>query len=255
MAEFYYAHVNAMFAFKYEEELRRFVESASPEALRVCLAWHGDRFGLPGHGSVAFVAEELSRAQKAVDVLTTKQGERMLWRSVERPGYFGRRRDEKIAAFDAKYGRDNWRLVWIVGDTVCEFVDACKQFYEESYFRWFKDHPEQVDFVCTFTNCIDNAPTNVDSGCDYTIQEAFSTHIQDIAVRNVLRRLGRWFTGDNGQLLVIRSRDDNGYRYGPGNIPFYAPELITQPSLCPPWAQRGSTEDAWQSCKWLQVRA
>jgi NAD dependent epimerase/dehydratase family enzyme len=93
----------------------------------------------------------------------------------------------------------------------------------------------------------------VASGQDYTKQEAFSTHIQDIAVRNVLRRLGVQFTGKNGKLLQIRSSDSEGFKYGPGNIPFAWPHLIQQPSLCPKWANQGSVEDLWQSNKMLQI--
>lgn len=182
------------------------------------------------------------------------------WHNVERPGYFGRRRDAMHLRYDATYGADNWRLVWIVPgfksgpDLVLNFVQACKTIYEESYVRYLQDRLDDVGFICTFTDCMDNSPTNVHSGLDYTAQEASSTHIQDIAVRNALQRLGYWFTGARTELLIIRSADSNGYRFGPGNVPLYRPELITQPSKCPQWASPGSVEDFWQSNKYLQVR-
>lgn len=182
------------------------------------------------------------------------------WRNVSRPGYLGKRRDTAHAQFNATYGAGNWRLVWVVAgyppdapDLTFDFVKACKLFYEESYFQWLKDRPDDVDFICEFTECIDNSPTNVHSGLDYMAQEASSTHIQDIAVRNVITRLGRHFTGKRTELLVIRSADSNGYRFGPGNVPLYRPEIITQPSLRPKWASAGSVEDFWQSNKWLQA--
>ena len=178
----------------------------------------------------------------------------MTWRRVERPGYFGRRRDQIVLGYDTKYGAGQWRLVWIVdGGATHTFEDACKYFYEESYYLYLKDRPDDVDFICEFTECMDNSPTNVHSGLDYTAQEAYSTHIQDIAVRNVLARLGRSFTGKRTELLVIRSADSAGFRFGPGNVPFYAPSAIMQPSKCPSWANRGSVEDFWQSNKWLQI--
>jgi hypothetical protein len=127
-------------------------------------------------------------------------------------------------------------------------------FYERSYFEYLQYRPDDIDFICEFRECYDNAETNIDSGLDYTKQEAFSTHIQDIAVRNVLRRLDVWFTGANGRLLQIRSRDSEGYRFGPGAVPFYAPALIEQPSLAPHWASKGSVEDFWQSNKFVWVR-
>lgn len=183
------------------------------------------------------------------------------WRNVERPGYFGKRRDTMYVRYDAEYGPGNWRLVWVVRgfqdapDLTFDFAQACKVLYEESYVRYLIDRPSDLDFICEFVNCIDNSPTNVHSGLDYTIQEASSTHIQDIAVRNVLDRLGRKFTGKREELLIIRSADSNGFRFGPGNVPFYAPDAVTQPSKCPSWAQPFSVEDFWQSNKWLQVRA
>lgn len=183
-----------------------------------------------------------------------------MWKAVERPGYFGRRRDEKIAAFDAKFGKGNWKLVWLWGDLDAyqyfEFFEACRSFYEESYLKYLKDRPDDINFICTFGQCYDNAVSNTQSGLDYMVQEAYSTHIQDIAIRNVLRRLGRWFEGPTDKLLQIRSKDSEGFRFGPGNVPFYAPSKIGngQGSLCPTWANEGSVEDFWQSNKWLMAR-
>jgi len=176
-----------------------------------------------------------------------------IWRSDHRPGYFGRRRDAKTAELNAKHGEGRWRLAWVAGAFDFSFEKACTVFYEESYLRQLSAHPLEVDFICSFGECIDNAPTNVESGLDYTKQEAFSTHIQDIAVRNVLRRLGRKFDGPPDSLLVIRGVDSNGHRFGPGNVPFITPGLISQPSLVPAWGNRWSVEDFWQSNKWVQV--
>ena len=179
-----------------------------------------------------------------------------MWRSVDRPGFFGRKRDEKVAALDQQYGKGLWRLAWVVhgsSDLSYTFFNACRTLYEDSYFHHFVRNPQEVDIACQYVDCYDNAKTNVESGLDYMKQEAFSTHIQDIAVRNCLRRLDRWFTGANGQLLEIRSKDSVGFRFGPGNIPFAYPYYIHQPSLCPSWANKGSVEDFWQSNKFLQV--
>jgi hypothetical protein len=37
----------------------------------------------------------------------------MEWRTVNRPGYFGRRRDEIIAGYNREHGEGDWRLAWI----------------------------------------------------------------------------------------------------------------------------------------------
>lgn len=180
------------------------------------------------------------------------------WLNLERPGYFGRKRDEKVAKLNEKYGA-GWRLVWEVlidGKPIrsLEFEQACMAFYEHSYLLYLSGKPEEVDFACSFGECIDNAMTNIESGLDYTKQESYSTHIQDIALRNALRLLGRKFEGPKDKILVIRSKDSSGFRFGPGNVPFYDRQLITQPSMCPRWANLGSVEDFWQSNKWIQVK-
>jgi hypothetical protein len=178
----------------------------------------------------------------------------MIWVNVARPGYFGRRRDQKIAQFNARYGMDNWCIAHVVEDVSYDFLEACQLFYEESYYFYLKDRPDDLDFICSFGECIDNAPSNIQAGCDYTHQEAFSCHIQDIAVRNVLRRLGRKFEATRQEILVIRSSDSNGFQFGPGNVPFYDPKLITQPEIVPGWANSKSVEAFWQSNKTLLVK-
>lgn len=181
-----------------------------------------------------------------------------MWKPLFRPGYFGRKRDVIVADLNMQFGKDNWRLVWVVENAdgkqqAHDFEAACILFYETSYVEWLKKNPADLDFICSFGECIDNSPTNVESGLDYTKQEAFSTHIQDIAMRNALLALGRKFAGSPDKILTIRSQDSNGFRYGPGNIPFVSPELIHQPSKKPRWASDGTVEDFWQSNKWVQV--
>lgn len=181
----------------------------------------------------------------------------MNWLNDHRPGYFGRKRDAKVAALNATLGEGKWRLAWVLPNSEFSytFQQACQALYEESYFKHLEHRPEDLDFICSFGECIDNAPSNVRSGCDYTVQESYSTHIQDIAIRNVLRRLGREFTGPEGKVLVIRSVDSEGFKFGPGNVPFMDPSLIIQPSLCPKWAYDCSVEDFWQSNKYVQIAA
>ena len=184
------------------------------------------------------------------------QNETPLWKLLYRPGFFGRRRDAIVLKLNTEYGKGNWSLVWVSENfPPMEFAMACKHHYEMSYLMWFMEHEEELDRVCSYGECIDNAPTNVQSGCDYTKQEAFSTHIQDIAVRNVLKMLDRKFEGPADKILVIRSADSEGYRYGPGNIPYFDAGYIQQPSMAPQWAKPGSVEDFWQSNKYVAVKA
>jgi hypothetical protein len=100
--------------------------------------------------------------------------------AIERPGYFGRHRDKKIAGYNEKWGRGRWNLEWNYDETYYPFREACENLYE-------------------------------------------------------------------------RSADSEGFRFGPGNVPFFEPTQITQPSLCPKWANPGSVEDFWQSNKYLVI--
>lgn len=180
------------------------------------------------------------------------------WLPVGRPGYFGRKRDMILRQLDAKHGAGNWTLAWVTGRRddllMLGFEAACRTWYEESYFQHLVARPGDVDLICAYEEVIDNAESNVQSGLDYAKQEAFSTHIQDIAVRNVLARLGRRFEGVRRELLVIRGPETTGYQWSPGLVSFVTPRLITQPSLAPPWAQPNSVEDFWQSNKWVLRR-
>lgn len=177
-----------------------------------------------------------------------------IWNNDHRPGYFGRKRDQITRQYNELHGKTGWRLRWVVeGAGAFDFEAACVSYYEKSYFNFLKNKPEELKFICSFGNCIDNAPTNVQSGLDYMKQESYSTHIQDIAVRNVLHGLGLKFEGPPDKILIIRSSDSNGFKFGPGNIPLFDQSLITQPSLCPSWAGKGSVEDFWQSNKWVQI--
>lgn len=177
----------------------------------------------------------------------------MNWVDVTRPGYFGRKKDEKIAVLNETYGKDKWRMVWRFNGIDYDFAAACSCLYEGSYFRYLYDKPAELDFICSYGEVIDNAPSNITSGLDYTKQESFSTHIQDIAIRNVVFKLGRVFTGPKEKILVVRSKDSDGFRFGPGNVPFAVPAQIILPSLIPWWGKPGSVEDFWQSNKIIQV--
>jgi hypothetical protein len=177
------------------------------------------------------------------------------WVYEYRPGYFGRKRGFIHEKFNEMYGPGRWRIVWNAQASAFSFEEACLVFYEKSYDDYLSTRSDLLDFICSFGECIDNAITNIQSGCDYTKQESYSTHIQDIAVRNVLKKHGFKFRGSPDKILTIRGADSNGYHFAPGNIPFYDPRLIAQPSLAPKWAQTGSVEDFWQSNKWLQILA
>lgn len=125
------------------------------------------------------------------------------------------------------------------------------QLYEDSYYGFLRDSPDVLDWlVKTASDVYDNSPTNVHSGLDYSVQEAPSRHLQDIAVRRSLDRLGKSFKGDH--LVEIRGKDSEGYVLNPGRVPFVDPDRILSPRR-EGWWKPGSVEDFWQSCKMLYL--
>lgn len=177
----------------------------------------------------------------------------MDWITIGRPGYAGKGGKEKAAKRDALFGPENWRVVHLWRGRGLARAQAL-ELYEEGYFRFLRDSPDVLEWLCrTASEVYDIEPSNIESGDDYFKQDSSAVHLQDIAVRRCLKRLGRRFEG--GRPVQIRGRDSEGYRLNPGFVPFHEPEGILEPSLSHgKWWQKGSIEDFWQSNKVLQVR-
>lgn len=176
------------------------------------------------------------------------------WITVERPGYLGKHRDEKYQEWDEKYGKGNWRLVWKVGETFVDFLGVCA-LYEDAYFEFLRNNSDILSQLITeASNVYDDEPSNVESGLDYTKQETPRTHIQDIAIRRSLIRLGLWFRGKE----LIRIRQEKGRHplsitLSPDQVPFHRPDLIEKPEL-ERWWHLGTVESFYQSNRVLQVK-
>lgn len=186
----------------------------------------------------------------------------MRWTTIERPGYLGRHRAAKYAEWDAKFGKDNWRLAWKIGPTFADYLGACA-LYEDAYFAFLGANPAVLAaLIAGASDVYDDAPSNVASRFDYRAQETGRTHVQDIAIRRCLLRLGRWFEGEG--LVQIRHSVGThplSMTLSPGKVPFHRPDLI----LAPPWGEAerpdhekwydlGSTESFYQFNRFLQVQ-
>ena len=174
------------------------------------------------------------------------------WRIIDHPGYAGTGKSGRDAARNRLYGQGNWRTAFRWGDGLVDRETAL-QLYEDAYFAHFSTHPEVLDGLCASAcDVYDNAQSNVNSGCDYSVQETDATHLQDIAIRRCVLRLGRSFDGDH--LVEIRGKNSEGFHLNPGRVPFHLPERIVERPGNPGWIQSGSIEDFWQSNKVLVVR-
>ena len=176
----------------------------------------------------------------------------MTWKTVERPGVFGKQKAKIVAQYNEQYGVDNWRIVHRYRDKLLDFLGACKVF-EEAYFQDLSNRAKLwLSLRTTARDVYDIDESDTESGLDYLIQNNVGTHIQDIAIRNVFQRIGWTFQGT--KLVQIRSTSKPfGERLSPGRVKFHKPELIVTPHL-EGWWNTNSVEDFYQSNKLLQYR-
>lgn len=179
---------------------------------------------------------------------------------VSRPGYFGKNRTQIISQLDQKYL--GWQECWQIGDMILDFSEAVL-LYDDSYYHYFNQNPQIVDWVISFGECYDSERSNIATGTNHD-SKAIPRHIQDVSVRRALVRLGTYFKNYYGndhtlykeeQLLHIRGKETNGFGLMPGNIPFHKPELIMteQVDNMPSWIQPGTVESYWQSNKVIVI--
>lgn len=176
------------------------------------------------------------------------------WEPVERVGLLGKERDAFHREMDERYGAGNWELRQVHRGKILTKAEAL-QLYEDSYVAFFEKNPTILeDLLHRAKDVYDTAPSNVESGTDYGKQETASTHLQDIAVRRAVQRLGRRFEGK--ALLQMRGPGTPLYHLTPGFIPFVDPEaIVTAPRLyTADWIHPLSAEDFWQNNKLLVVR-
>lgn len=202
--------------------------------------------------------------------MRTEEGEEAMflgteWRDAGRPGYLGSKRDEMYSGWDHLYGRGRWMLGWkLRQELYTDYLGACA-LYEDAYFIFLtRVTPETLEsLIRRASNVYDVDPSDVDSKLDYHVQQHGRTHVQDIAIRRVLIRLGRWFQGD--QCIQIRFHkqipgkspvDRLSLLLNPGSVPFHMPELIEWPfgSGTTEWYQSHSVEAFYQFNKHLLVR-
>ena len=176
------------------------------------------------------------------------------------PGYVGKRRNELWAERDSKYGKGKWQLIWLVVGDYLEYTEACR-LYEDAYFENFKKRPELLEYLLEVaSNVYDDNPSNVESGFDYSKRGDVRTHIQDIAIRNCVKRFGRAFRGN--KLVQIRDRMGDhplSLALSPGQVPFHKPELVSNPDnlaeiRSKAWWMPLSIEDFYQRAKRVVVR-
>lgn len=176
------------------------------------------------------------------------------WVTIKRPGPSGSKRDEIFKKWNEEFGEGNWRIAWEVAGIFADFLGECA-LYEDAYFNFLLRHEGVRDtLINDACDVYDDAPSNVGSRFDYYAQETTRTHIQDIAIRRCLLRMGLWFKGES--LIQIRGSQGEHLLSGiltPGKVLFHMPAIIKKPELAG-WWDPGSVESQYQSCKVLQIK-
>ena len=164
--------------------------------------------------------------------------------------YFGSKRQLIIEQYNQRFGSENWTTAHLIRGEI-KPTDKAIELYEEGYFEFLRTHPTTLEWlVNTASDVYDISPTNVASGFDYKVQECNGIHLQDIAIRRVLRKIGREFKGN--RLVQIRGSETEGYVLNPGKVPFHLPDLILSNDN-QNWWSKGSIEEFYQNNKALLV--
>jgi len=81
----------------------------------------------------------------------------MYWRTIERPGYLGKKRDELHAQWTRQFGEGNWRLAYHWGSLIIPQREGI-QVYEDGYCEFFKRDIETLEWlVSTASDVYDTA--------------------------------------------------------------------------------------------------
>lgn len=173
------------------------------------------------------------------------------WAVLGRLGYAEKLKQEQQRELDEKFGENQWQIGHLIEEELVSQDEVLKLF-EKSYQQYFEKNPEILDWLClTAKDVYDTNLSNIHSGLDYTIQETKQTHLHDVAIRRVLKKLGRKFQGN--KYIQIRGEEGEGFVLTTGQVPFYNPALILTPQIRGRW-NKNSIESFWQSNKVLTVK-
>ena len=172
-----------------------------------------------------------------------------------RIGQIGRAKDAFVSNMNETFGLDNWAIAYRLQGSLISREQALV-LYEESYFQFLQNQPELLDrLLSTALDVYDNEKVDVQSGLDYQCQLNRTTHLQDIAIRRCVSRLGRQFSGK--RLVKVKS-DGRFPELSPGKVPFVDPTALTFSEhgrlFWKKWLEPGSVEDFWQNQKVLLAR-
>lgn len=187
------------------------------------------------------------------------------WKTIDRPGYLGKRKDEMFRVWTRKYGNGNWRIVneTNMGE-IYSYKDIIFRVYVPGYSAYFLSHPDELKFVAeNFSFGYDKDTIDKREAFDIyalynkpKVANQFHHVAFNIAIEQQLRMPFRGLEPvqvREGKPGTPDSQQPNGYRWSPGRIPCTIPHIISKPHIFGWWGYN-SIEDFYQSTKVLQIR-
>ena len=198
--------------------------------------------------------------------MVEQEGDGPSWVTVERPGYFGKRKEELEAKWNNEYGEGNWRLVWETPQGQILTFDEVFTMYIAGYTEYFRLHPDEALYLTdNYSYAYDKDPITEEEAFDpRALFEKLGrpNQFHHVALNTALKELGLTFKGKEpiqvraGKLGTDSDNWPAGWQWQPGLIPAINPEMIRDDVVFEArWWNDGSIEDLYQSCKALQVKA
>lgn len=127
-------------------------------------------------------------------------------------------RDKFISSVNKQVGKGNWYWCFKAGKRLYSWQWGM-QLYEDAYYKFISSDISLVKELVSYSNVFEINRHDVDSKADYKHQQHSADHVQDIAIRRCLIRLGVWFKGR--EIL-----DLNSSKFNHSKITFHLPHLI-----------------------------
>lgn len=189
-----------------------------------------------------------------------------IWVTVEKPGYLGKRKDEREAEWNQQYGEGKWRYAWELADgKTLDFEEVFWQVYVAGYAAYFAHHPNEAIFLTDqYAYAYDKEMVTREQAFDpfylYN-QPGHPNQFHNVALNIAMEWfLGLPFSGEHpvqvreGKPGTPVDQQPEGYLWSPGRIPAVRLDLIP-PRHTAGWWNTNSIESFYQNAKVVQVKA
>jgi hypothetical protein len=134
-------------------------------------------------------------------------------------GDLGKNRYKFLKLLNTKVGKGNWWWGFRTDKNLYSW-QLGMQFYEDAYWSFFRKNISALKETVSYDNVFVLTGNDIEAGLDYNKQVDRTEHLEDIAVRRSLRRLGVWFKGEN-----LYKIERNSFLCSK-NIDFHLPHLL-----------------------------